>query len=727
MIITAISQTLPSTFTPFQLLNQAFSQHSSDMMQTAITILAQETAVRGTALWLMSEEQDVLSMEAMFGLSNTLELTAIQELPISLLSTSHSNLSITIHHNQITHFNETAQAITDQQLLFVTEATSIFVLPLAVGDTILGIVTLHNQQSQQEINLDFAQLFVQQLAILVQNKHLHEEIGRLNQTLEQRIAVRTRELAQEKERQETMHQITARLTKTLDLDKLITETLHQLAKNFQVEDGAVLLNDDSFSSHLFFEAMLKDNSPLTLPNGAYDTISHWVMVNRQSVHIHKLQEDGRWATPFTNICSVVAAPLTADRDLHGVIILSSEKSHYFTLSQMRLVESVAVQLAAAINNARLHDYVRSQVIRLGDMLYQQEIEDSQKKAILTSISDGVIASDNQGLILHVNPAAEEMLGLDGTQLVGQPIEKTFESFQPEGQQKILQALMNLQTSGKEHLSPLHMEEVFLQTDQRFISARLTTALTPTLTAIGVVTVLRDITKEVEANRAKIEFISTVSHELRTPMTSIKGYADFLHQEVVGTLTQQQKHFVDVIRRNADRLSLLINDLLDVSRIEAGKVKLNFREVQLKDLATQVIETMLIPAQNKDLYLHLDASSELPTIRADAARITQVLTNLVGNAIAYTQTGGVAVALKRVANAVQVTVQDTGIGISPEALSRIFERFFRAEHEVVHANPGTGLGLAIVKAFVEMHDGRIWIDSELGKGSTFTFILPIGFD
>ncbi|MFQ5435551.1 MAG: sensor histidine kinase, partial [Anaerolineae bacterium] len=203
-----------------------------------------------------------------------------------------------------------------------------------------------------------------------------------------------------------------------------------------------------------------------------------------------------------------------------------------------------------------------------------------------------------------------------------------------------------------------------------------------------------------------------------------GYATLLRQEAVGPLGEKQKYFLDIIRRNANRLSLLINDLLDVSRIESGKVKLVLKEVQLADLAQQVVESLAVSAAEKDLSLTLDAPANLPPVRVDGGCITQVLTNLVGNAIAYTETGGIEVSLQVVADVVQVSVKDSGIGLSPEEMAHIFDRFYRADHTVVQANTGTGLGLSIVKIFVEMHGGRIWVESQPNEGATFSFILPL---
>ena len=353
--------------------------------------------------------------------------------------------------------------------------------------------------------------------------------------------------------------------------------------------------------------------------------------------------------------------------------------------------------------------------------------------ILASLVDGVIACDLESIVIFANPVTIDLLALSDqtptNSLLGRKVEALFSQFEKAGRHKLAADLAVLQKEIADSKGQLPaMREVILEDDERIFSVRLAPVCgikgACSAGEVAVILILRDISQETQVDRAKSEFISTVSHELRTPMTSINGYATLLLQGVVGPLGEQQKHFLDIIRRNIDRLSLLLNDLLDVSRIEAGKVKLELKEIQLIDLAEEVVEMLMIAADQKGLRLSLDAPVDLPLVMADKALITQVLTNLVGNAITYTEAGDVQIRLGAVADVMQVSVKDTGIGMSPEQVAHIFDQFYRADHEVVQANTGTGLGLSIVERFVEMHGGRIWVESELNKGSTFTFILPL---
>ncbi len=228
----------------------------------------------------------------------------------------------------------------------------------------------------------------------------------------------------------------------------------------------------------------------------------------------------------------------------------------------------------------------------------------------------------------------------------------------------------------------------------------------------------------ELNEAKSEFVSIVAHELRTPMTSIKGYTDILLSGTVGKLTNRQEQFLEIVQVNANRLGKLVSDLLDISRIEAGKVKLDMRPLRVEEIIAEVTSIMASQIETKGLQLETKLAGELPLVQGDHDRILQVLTNLVGNAYNYTPSGGRITVFARLVDArLQISVADTGIGISSKDQERLFERFFRADHPVVREQAGTGLGLSIAKSIIELHGGGIWVESELDQGSTFTFTLP----
>jgi signal transduction histidine kinase len=226
----------------------------------------------------------------------------------------------------------------------------------------------------------------------------------------------------------------------------------------------------------------------------------------------------------------------------------------------------------------------------------------------------------------------------------------------------------------------------------------------------------------EANRLKTEFVSMVSHELRTPLTSIQGYAELLLEDQ--RITEEQRETLTIVKKNSDRLLGLVNDLLDLSRMEAGKLDLHRASLDLARLIPQVAGSLRPLIEAKRQRLELDLGEVLPPVWADQDRVTQILTNLISNAHKYTLAeGNITVAARRDDGFVRVDVSDTGIGLSPEDQARLFTKFFRAHERSPQAGGGTGLGLVICRLLVELHGGRITVSSAVGQGSTFSFSLP----
>jgi signal transduction histidine kinase len=237
----------------------------------------------------------------------------------------------------------------------------------------------------------------------------------------------------------------------------------------------------------------------------------------------------------------------------------------------------------------------------------------------------------------------------------------------------------------------------------------------------------------QANLAKSDFVSLVSHELKTPMTSIKGYADLLAAGAVGEINEAQANFLTTIRSNVNRMSKLVSDLADVSRIEAGRLYLEFGGVPVSVIVDEVVTSAQTIIDEKNQNLVLDISQTLPQVWGDRNRLVQVLTNLVSNANKYTPEGGDITIKARLAEnewdpggaaeVVHISVKDNGIGIREEDQAKIFQQYFRTE-EGKESAPGSGLGLSITRHLVEMQGGKIWFESGLEKGSTFHISIPV---
>jgi signal transduction histidine kinase len=230
--------------------------------------------------------------------------------------------------------------------------------------------------------------------------------------------------------------------------------------------------------------------------------------------------------------------------------------------------------------------------------------------------------------------------------------------------------------------------------------------------------------------AKLEFIDFVAHELKQPMTAMQGYAKMLMMGIGGELSDRQTQFVQVINANVGRLARLVTNLLEISRLEAGRVKLQLEQIQPGALVDQALGAIQPEIESRQHSLEVDLPEDLPTCTGDRERLVQILTNLLSNACLYTPSGGAI----RVSLSAQgpldsspghllFSVSDTGIGMSPEDIASL-DKFFRADRDLVASQPGTGLGLAIVRHLVELHGGKLLIESELDQGSTFSFTLPL---
>jgi signal transduction histidine kinase len=237
-----------------------------------------------------------------------------------------------------------------------------------------------------------------------------------------------------------------------------------------------------------------------------------------------------------------------------------------------------------------------------------------------------------------------------------------------------------------------------------------------------------------ANLAKSEFVSLVSHELKTPMTSIRGYADLLAKGVVGPVNQAQANFLNTIRSNVGRMATLVSDLTDISRIEAGRLRLQFSTVNLPDVIQEVAGSQKAQIDEKGQTLDLNLQADLPLVWGDQSRITQILTNLLSNANKYTpDEGKISInaeqscepsTTKGLPAVICVSLRDTGFGISKDEQRDVFQKFFRSDDSKVRESPGTGLGLSITRHLVEMQGGQIWFESEPGEGTTFYFTIPV---
>ncbi|MBZ5528169.1 MAG: PAS domain-containing protein [Acidobacteriia bacterium] len=338
-------------------------------------------------------------------------------------------------------------------------------------------------------------------------------------------------------------------------------------------------------------------------------------------------------------------------------------------------------------------------------------ERNLSSAILGSMAEGVAVVSAEERLLFSNPAFASILGLDAPPAAGSALLETVR------QMELIEAVRTVLRGGP----VVHSEIVTGTLRQRFFSATVAAVRE----GAGAVIVLHDITDLRKLERVRRDFVANVSHEFKTPLTAIQGFAETL----LGGAAEEpenRERFLRISLEHARRLARLTDDLLKLSQIEADRMDLEPQLLRPEDLVRSCLETTRLRAATKNISVTAELPPDLPLVLGDPRRLNEVLQNLLDNAVQYTPAGGqISVRAKQAAKSVIFTVADTGLGIPESDQLRIFERFYRVDDARSREVGGTGLGLAIAKHLVEAHGGRIWVESEVGRGSRFHFSIPAG--
>jgi PAS domain S-box-containing protein len=617
-----------------------------------------------------------------------------------------------------------------------TEAYSWLGVPMLAGDKVLGVICVQSYDRENVYDQDHLSLLstlAAQAAVAVRNAQLFQQVQALAAEMEQRVEERTEDLVKavsdlmlERDRVQTLYRITTELAASLDIDRVLNRALSLVCEAVGAPQGSILLMD-SHTEYLVHRSALRRQEPL--PRDGVRTryregvgLAGWVLETQESVIVPDVSEDPRWIQNDGDDAqskAALAVPLVLGDTPQGVLLLFHPRADYFTKDHLQLVMTIGYQLASAINNADLYTLVQESAERLGRLARANQAEAAQSQAILEAIADGVMVTDAQGEVILFNAAAGRILGTPRDAVLGRNIEDMSGLYGAEGASWV--ALTEGWQTGRADETAFIAEQ--LQLEGRVVSVHLAPVFIET-EFLGTVSVFRDITHDVEVAQMKSEFVSTVSHELRTPMTSIKGFVDLLLLGAAGDVSERQKHFLNIIKTNVDRLATLVGDLLDLSRIETGRLRLKLERIDFSDVVKVVVDSLRAKIESKKLETIVDLPDYLPMVMGDRDRLIQILTNLVANAYQYTPPGGqIQIAVTPNDDSIQVTVADNGIGISDEDQTKIFDRFFRADHPIVRETGGTGLGLPIVKNLIELHGGDLWLRSELGEGTQFSFTLP----
>ena len=501
-------------------------------------------------------------------------------------------------------------------------------------------------------------------------------------------------------------EISRALTQELDLEKLLGRILNIAIEMLTGQAGLIALHDHRGNWRV---AVSYGLPPVFLRYlGPYlDQIS--VDLNPDEFELlevnHRLGELARLAS--MGLLNGVGLPLVARQSIVGTIFIFRSYQENFTNNDRTVLSSFADQAAIAVQNALLYsDSVRSK---------------SRVDALLDSAADGILILLSDLTVERSNPAFEKMLNLPPTVIKDRPHEDVIRWATPPRDMTLEQAV-----AGGWPLTPhahLYLEGDLKRGDSLPpIPVGITYAplMSDDGVLLNIVATLRDITRFRQADELKSTFISIISHELKTPLALIKGYVSTLRRDDAHWDREIIDESLAIIEEEADRLDLLVENLLDASRLQAGGIALKRSDVNLPDLAAHVAIRMR--TQTSRHTINVDFPQPFPVILADENRLRQVLTNLISNAIKYTTAGEIIVSGQVRPDVVIVCVSDEGPGIAPGDIPYIFDRFYRAS-DAARLTKGAGLGLFLTRAIIEAHSGKIWVNPESGKGARICFSLP----
>jgi signal transduction histidine kinase/DNA-binding response OmpR family regulator len=493
-------------------------------------------------------------------------------------------------------------------------------------------------------------------------------------------------LARRLQELETLAGIGRTVTAMLDLDQVLTAVVEAAVSLTEAEEGSLLLLDED-SGELYMRASKNFDEEFvhTFRLHVQDSLAGQVISTGEPVML----DEGAPQKIKTSylVHSLLYVPLRVRGRVIGVLGVDNRKAgRSLTREDLIVIMAMADYAAIAIENAQLYN--------------RSEAERRKLETVLTGTENAVIVLDPENRLLLINQAAREAFHVNGDH-IGRSIVEAIEDPRLLG---LIRAPGNLP----------RREEIELEDGRTFNAQR-----TP-IPHVGQAIVMHDITHLKDLDRIKSEFVTTVSHDLRSPLTAILGYVELV--ERAGELNERQKDFIERVQMSVGQITTLVTDLLDLGRIEAG-LDTTKETTPITVLAKYAVEGLRAAAEREGVDLVASLPEELPMVTGDPIRLRQMIGNLIENAIKYTPEGGtVFIDVSSEGDQVILRVRDTGLGIPPAEQPYLFDKFFRASN-IPDDTPGTGLGLSIVKSIVDSHNGRIWVNSRQGEGTTFTIVLP----
>lgn len=499
------------------------------------------------------------------------------------------------------------------------------------------------------------------------------------------------ELKQRLQELNTVYATGKSVTSSLNLEDVLRRVVEAAVYVSGAEEGSLMLLDTEKQNELYVRAsknMDSDSNSMRLR--VQDSLAGQVIKTRQPFVLDHNNQEKKIATSYL-VKSLAYVPIISQDVAIGVLNVANRfREQPFNNRDTRVLSTLADYASIAIKNAEL--------------FASSEHERNKLGTILGQTNDPVLVIDEQQHLILANKAARTVFALTGTGLTGRPIHSLIQN------KDVLTFILQRADANLEQVMELSLDNNLI------FRANLSL-----IENVGRSIVLHDITQLKELDRLKSDFVSIVSHDLRSPLTAILGYVELL--ERVGPLNEAQTNFVGRVKQSVDNITNLISDLLDIGRLEAG-IALDITDCDVQNLLNMILDDFAPRLQAKQLRLKKVFAPKALLISGDQKRLHQAFTNLISNAVKYTpEQGTVGVQVNEMNDQLIVEIADTGIGISSQDVPHIFDKFYRAGN-VVNGFEGTGLGLSIVKSVIERHNGRIWVNSQVGKGTVFSIILPL---
>lgn len=525
-----------------------------------------------------------------------------------------------------------------------------------------------------------------------------------------------------------IYKLAQEMTLTTDLDEILNICLDSMEKTLKLDNCSILLIDDE-KDELCMKAWRGDVGSvdkLRLPLYGDKGITVWVVKYALPLIVGDVSKDKRYVAISPKMRSEIAVPLKVKNKTIGVIDAQSDELNAFDEDDLKLLQTLAVETATAIENVRLYDELKK--------------SEGKYRNLVDNANDIIFALDLRGNFTFANYKATEVTGYSIEELLNMNINeivvlddmmKIHKKFQRRIRGEDVPAFdIDIITKSFKHvtlelnISPITMngKVVGIQAIARDVSS-LKVMQNELIESYRKLETAYEELKELD--RMKTDFINIASHELRTPVVPIVGYIDLFKMDKDNNLTEKQRSYLEIIERNLERLNKLIDSMLDISRLEGKKAKIVPEKVSLTEIVEEIIEDFRLKIDEKGHELIVDLKDDLPKITADRQKLTQVFSNLISNAIKYTpENGRIEISMKIDNGQYHITVKDNGVGIPLRDQGKIFKPFYLANQSLTREDGRVGLGLAISKGNIELHGGKIWVESEEGKGSTFHVTLPL---